>query len=128
MSYSILRTCLVLVGLSVLCLALADAADRAADAPEEVTILRDEFGTPNIFAQTEEGVAYGMGYAQAEDRLEELLKQYRRAAGTMAEAFGPEHLRDDYRQRLWRHRALAPGNYAKPPPKGPAPAPAHHPR
>ena len=46
---------------------------------EEVTIYRDEFGIPNIFASTEEGAVYGMGYAQAEDRLEEILKQYRRA-------------------------------------------------
>ena len=34
------------------------------------------------------GAAFGHGYAQAQDRLEELLKQYRRAAGTMSEAFG----------------------------------------
>ncbi len=58
-----------------------------------------------------------MGYAQAEDRLEEILKQYRRAEGTMAEVFGPEHLRDDYRQRLWQHRAVAEANYDKQSPK-----------
>ncbi len=86
-------------------------------ATEEITILRDEFGIPNIFAQTEEGAAYGMGYAQAEDRLEEILKQYRRAAGTMAEAFGPDFIRQDYRQRLWRHRAVAEANYPKLAPK-----------
>ena len=74
---------------------------------EEVTIYRDEFGIPNIFASTEEGAVYGMGYAQAEDRLEEILKQYRRAEGTMAEVFGPEFLKDDYRQRVWQHRAIA---------------------
>src|SRR5437762_7179565 len=84
---------------------------------EEVTIYRDDFGIPNIFAATEEGAAYGMGYAQAEDRLEELLKQYRRAEGTMAEAFGPEFLKHDYRQRLWRHREVAEANYSKLPGK-----------
>ena len=91
----------------------------SADPPatEEVTILRDDFGVPNIFARTEEGAAYGMGYAQAEDRLEELLKQYRRAEGTMADVFGPDFLRHDYRQRLWRHRAVAEANYPKLAPK-----------
>src|SRR5262245_39099912 len=89
----------------------------AAGEGEEVTIHRDTFGVPHIFAKTEEGAAYGMGYAQAEDRLEELLKQYRRAQGTMAEVFGPEFLRDDYRQRLWRHRAVAEANYDKLAPK-----------
>jgi len=78
---------------------------------EEITIYRDDFGIPNIFAQTEEGAAYGMGYAQAEDRLEEVFKQYRRAEGTMAEAFGPKFVHDDYRQRLWQHRAISEANY-----------------
>jgi acyl-homoserine lactone acylase PvdQ len=94
---------------------LVPAAGRAD--PEEITIYRDTFGTPHIFAATEEGATYGMGYAQAEDRLEELLKQYRRAEGTMAEVFGPTFLRDDYRQRLWRHRAVAEANYDKLSPK-----------
>jgi penicillin amidase len=83
------------------------------DRSEEVTILRDDFGTPNIFAETEEGAVFGAGYAQAEDRLEELLKQYRRCEGTMSEFFGPKHFNDDYRQRLWRHREVAEANYPK---------------
>ncbi|GBC97275.1 Penicillin G acylase [bacterium HR16] len=57
---------------------------------EKVTIYRDEWGVPHIYAQTEEGVAYGLGWAQAEDRLEQLLKNYRLAAGTMAEVFGEQ--------------------------------------
>src|SRR5207245_10833691 len=105
--------------LAALAALAALVAVPAADDPaaEEVTVYRDEFGTPNIFARTEEGAVFGMGYAQAEDRLEELLKQYRRAEGTMAEAFGPEHFRHDYRQRLWRHRAVAEANYPKLPAK-----------
>src|SRR5262249_28697606 len=84
---------------------------------EEVTIYRDEFGIPNIFADTEQGVVYGMGYAQAEDRLEEILKQYRRAEGTMAEVFGPDYLKDDYRQRVWQHRAISEARYSELSPK-----------
>src|SRR5207302_6608401 len=93
------------------------AGDAEKDRTEEIIIYRDEFGVPNIFAATEEGAVYGMGYAQAEDRLEELLTQYRRAEGTMSEAFGPEFLLYDYRQRLWRHRAIAEANYPKLPAK-----------
>src|SRR6202795_4287490 len=71
----------------------------------EVTIYRDEFGTPHIYGSTADDACFGMGYAQAEDRLEEVLRQYRRAAGTMSEVFGAENgnLQSDYRQRLWRH-------------------------
>jgi acyl-homoserine lactone acylase PvdQ len=89
----------------------------APPAKEAVTIYRDNYGVPHIFAATEEGVCYGMGYAQAEDRLEELLRQYRRAEGTMAEAFGPSELRHDYRQRLWQHRKMAVAGYSKLDPK-----------
>src|SRR5207302_4935560 len=105
--------------LAALAALAALVAVPAADDPaaEEVTVYRDEFGTPNIFARTEEGAVFGMGYAQAEDRLEEILKQYRRAEGTMAEVFGPEHLKDDYRQRLWQHRAVAEASYDKQAPK-----------
>ena len=80
---------------------------------EKVTILRDEFGVPNIFASTPAGAMYGSGYAQAEDRLEELLKNYRKAEGTMAEVFGPSWYQSDYRQRLWRHREVAEKHYGE---------------
>src|SRR5207245_1901253 len=65
--------------LASLILSFPSGAQPAGTA--DVTIYRDEFGIPNIFADTEEGVCYGMGYAQAEDRLDEILKQYRRAEG-----------------------------------------------
>ncbi len=80
---------------------------------ENIEILRDEFGVPHIFARTPAGAAYAAGYAQAEDRLEEMLRNYRKAAGTMSEAFGESFLQHDYRQRLWRHREVAERNYPK---------------
>ena len=51
-------------------------------------ICRDAFGIPHIFASTLVEAAYAVNYAQAEDRLEELVKNYRRDSGTMAEVFG----------------------------------------
>ncbi len=74
-------------------------------------ILRDEFGVPHIFASTLEDAAFAIGYAQAEDRLEELLKNYRKAEGTMSEAFGQEWFRHDYRQRIWQHAAISRERY-----------------
>ena len=69
----------------------------AHSAEEPTTIYRDEFGIPHIFASTLDDAAFAAGYAQAEDRLEELLKNYRRATGTMAEVFGPDSFREDIR-------------------------------
>ncbi len=78
---------------------------------QKVEILRDEYGVPHIFAATPAAAAFGSGYAQAEDRLEEMLRNYRKAEGTMAEAFGPDWVTHDYRQRLWRHRQVAQEHY-----------------
>ena len=80
-------------------------------AAEKVEILRDEFGVPHIFASTAVGAAFGSGYAQAEDRLEEMLRNYRKAEGTMSEAFGKDFVFHDYRQRIWRHRQVAQEHY-----------------
>ena len=82
-------------------LALLLLSCTLAFAAEKVRILRDDFGVPHIFATTAAGAAYGSGYAQAEDRLEELLRNYRKAEGTMSEVFGENWFRHDYRQRLW---------------------------
>jgi acyl-homoserine-lactone acylase len=90
---------------------LMSAADRFA------SIYRDEFGIPHIFADTLEDAAYAAGYAQAEDRLEELLKNYRRASGTMAEAFGPEFFDSDLRQRAMRHAEISQARYHEISPK-----------
>src|SRR3989454_2074757 len=80
-------------------------------AAAEATIYRDEFGIPHVFAPNLEDAAYAVGYAQAEDRLEELLKNYRRANGTMAEVFGPDYFRQDVIQRIWRHGAISREKY-----------------
>ncbi len=69
----------------------------------QVTIYRDTYGVLHIYGDTEESVAYGHRYAQAEDRLGTLLKAYRKAEGTMAEAFGAEFIEHDYQQRVLRH-------------------------
>jgi acyl-homoserine-lactone acylase len=87
------------------------AAATILPAATTVEILRDEYGVPHIFAATPEAAAFGSGYAQAQDRLEELLRNYRKAEGSMAEAFGKDWVFHDYRQRIWRHRAVAEQHY-----------------
>ena len=111
------RRFLRLVSLPVIVLMTA-VADRPARAAEpSTTIYRDEFGIPHIFAPTLEDAAYAVGYAQAEDRLEELLKNYRRASGTMAEVFGSGSFDADLRQRVMRHAEVSRARYAEISPK-----------
>ena len=59
-----------------------------ASGAEPVEILRDNFGTPHIFAHTAAGAAYAAGYAQAEDRKDALLRNLR-GAGSDDSALPP---------------------------------------
>jgi len=78
---------------------------------EEVALHRDTWGVPHVYAQTDAGAAFGIGYAQAEDRLERLLRNYREAEGTLAEAFGEQYVEQDYLRRLEQHRKVCRSNY-----------------
>ena len=66
----------------------------------QVTILRDEWGTPHVYAAREEDGYYGWGYAMAEDRLESVLRRYLAVQGRLAATFGANE------RALW-HGALA---------------------
>ncbi len=82
-------------------------------AAETVTIYRDTWGVPSIYADTEEGVCYGMGYAQAEDRPRQIFDNYRVAIGTLAEVRGPGELEKDFVARAFRHAEVSKANYGK---------------
>ena len=99
------RTLLVVIAISIV--VPFTAHSKTGRANDEATIYRDEYGIPHVFAQTLEGASFAIGYAQAEDRLEELLKNYRRANGTMSEVFGPDNLAEDLQQRLFHHGEIA---------------------
>jgi len=104
---SIVAICLIALGIG------STVSSSAEDNVEPVTVYRDTFGVPHIFGASEEGAAYAMGYCQAEDRLEAVLRQYRLATGTMCEAFGPDHFKHDYRQRLWQHASISQARYGE---------------
>ncbi|MDQ1255967.1 MAG: acyl-homoserine-lactone acylase, partial [Candidatus Hydrogenedentes bacterium] len=86
----------------------APAAEPAQPAAPtgEVTIYRDTWGVPHIYGTTPRDAAFGMGYAQAQDRLDDIYKNIRTATGTMAEVFGEEHVEMDYIVRLMRNAEL----------------------
>ena len=103
---------------SVLLLGLTAASPAIAQGVDQgTTIYRDEFGIPHIFAPTLNDAAFAVGYAQAEDRLEELLKNYRRATGTMAEVSGADAFQEDLRQRVMRHAEISKARYQQISPK-----------
>lgn len=93
------------------------ASSNTTAANDEATIYRDEYGIPHVYAQTLEAASFAIGYAQAEDRLEELLKNYRKANGTMSEVFGSDYYRSDLIQRMWRHAEISREKYNEVSPK-----------
>ena len=83
---------------------VAPAGQRGPDTGgSELSLYRDEWGVPHVYAKTAADAAYGLGYAQAEDRLDDIYKNVRLATGRMAEAFGEEHAELDYIVRLLRN-------------------------
>ncbi|MCA9076527.1 MAG: penicillin acylase family protein [Planctomycetaceae bacterium] len=81
--------------------------EAAETSHGSVTLYRDTWGVPHIYADTEAGGAFGLGYAQAEDRLGDIYEAVRTGMGRMSEAFGKEHVDQDYIMRLWRNEQLA---------------------
>jgi acyl-homoserine-lactone acylase len=80
-------------------------------APGNVTIYRDAWGVPHIYGDTEEAAAYAHGYAQAEDRIDDILMLYTIVQGNAARAFGPDWVQKDYETILARHEKLSREQY-----------------
>jgi len=78
-----------------------------------VIIYRDVWGIPHIFADSDKNVAFAFGYAQAGDRLQQLLSAYRYAEGTLAEAFGERYLEADIQQRTWQHASISQAKFTE---------------
>ena len=85
----------------------AEPVETAEAGGESVTIYRDEWGVPHIYADTDRGAAFGMGYAQAEDRLDDIYVALRTGLGKMSEAFGTGYEEQDYAMRLLKNEELA---------------------
>ena len=60
-----------------------------------VTIFRDTFGIPHIYGDSDEGAAFGSGYATAEDRLWHADVLRRAARGRLSEILGRDFLGND---------------------------------
>lgn len=92
----------------------ATAAWTAAAPPAgQVVIYRDPWGVPHVHGSREADAFYGLGYAVAEDYLEDLLRQLLIARGIMAAAFGERYLEIDRLHALFRVAAEAEEGYRR---------------
>ncbi len=80
--------------------AAADLARWEATA-QRVTIIRDNWGIPHIYAKTDADVVFGALYAQAEDDFHRVERNYVNAMGRLAETAGEAELYRDLRMKLF---------------------------
>jgi acyl-homoserine lactone acylase PvdQ len=66
-----------------------------------ITIIRDDFGVPHIYAKTDADAVFGMLFAQAEDDFPRVERNYVWAIGRLAEMEGESALYSDLRARLY---------------------------
>mgnify|MGYP001813189383 CR=1 FL=1 len=80
---------------------------RLAARAAGVTIIRDDFGVPHIYAKKDADAVFGMLYAQAEDDFPRIERNYVWAIGRLAEVEGEAALYSDLRARLYMTEAEA---------------------
>jgi penicillin amidase len=87
---------------------LSAPGGHEADVDVEVTVKRDQYGVPHVYARDapdRTAVFFGFGYATAEDRLYQLELYRRYYHGTVAEVLGSDWVQFDREAR----RSTAPG-------------------
>jgi acyl-homoserine lactone acylase PvdQ len=87
--------------------------DPASQMARQVTIYRDTYGVPHIYASTDAACVFGLMYAQAEDNFWQLEKDYIRLLGRAAEIHGEPALMDDFLRRAFEVNQLAMAEYAQ---------------
>src|SRR5690606_6199247 len=69
-----------------------------------VTVLRDKWGVPHIYADTVEDLFFAQGFVAAQDRLYQMEIWRRIGRGELAAVFGEEYIERDRIARLTRFR------------------------
>ena len=103
-----LRICVSIILFAV----IAACAFQQEDV-SKVTIYRDDWGVPHLYAKNEEAAFFGLGYAQAQDQLQMTLVMAMWAQGRRAEIQGKKYLAGDIEMRRWRHMEEAEAGFAR---------------
>jgi penicillin amidase len=76
-----------------------------ARAGSPIRIVRDRFGVPHVFGATGQDVAYGAGYALAQDRLWQMHIFSLVSKGRLSHLLGPLIVASDKTVRFWTYTA-----------------------
>ncbi|MGD9598884.1 MAG: penicillin acylase family protein [Steroidobacteraceae bacterium] len=84
-----------------------DGTLAVAGALAPIALDRDSRGTVTVTGESRAALAFGLGFAHAQDRWFQMDLARRLAAGELAELFGPVALAQDRKARLHRFRRVA---------------------
>jgi len=84
--YALLLLC-CLLSIQIVC---APLLGQMSIDPEKITIVRDQWGVPHIYADSDEEAAYGIAWAVAEDDFESMQHNLLAIRGRLGEVTGAE--------------------------------------
>ncbi|HEY4109335.1 penicillin acylase family protein [Puia sp.] len=89
------------------------AADRQRCEQEasQVTVVRDQWGVPHIYGKTDASVVFGLLYAECQEDIKRVEKNYLEVLGRQAEAYGENYLYTDLMMRLIYDSVQAKADY-----------------
>ena len=99
-----------------ICMGLG-VANALAAKEGKATLYRDTWGVPHIYAESMNEGMFALGYAQAEDRLEDIFQALRTGLGRMSEAYGEEYVDQDYIMRIAGNEEVCKKNWPATPPE-----------
>ena len=89
---------------------------RYKQQAKAVTIIRDNWGVPHIYAQTDAQVVFGLMYSQCEDNFKGIERNYLYQIGRQAEVDGESNLYTDVQLQMIADSADAIKDYKASPP------------
>ena len=85
-------------------LPLIDGELKLAGLKRPVTVVRDQWGIPHIYADNTDDLFFAQGFVAAQDRLWQMEMWRRSKEGRLAEVLGPRAVERDRVARLLRYR------------------------
>ncbi|TVP47934.1 MAG: acylase [Mongoliibacter sp.] len=106
------RVLFVLALFTVLLPAIAqNDLDRWKERSSRTEIIRDEYGIPHIYGETDADAVFGMIYAQCEDDFNRVESNYIFSLGRKAEVEGIKELYADLRMKMYIDEAVVKEEY-----------------
>jgi penicillin amidase len=93
-------------------LSVIDGTKNLPGLEQPVTVLRDPWGVPHIYAKNQHDLFFAQGFVTAQDRLFQMELWKRVGQGRLAEVFGPAYLQRDINARRLAYRGDEAADFA----------------